>query len=104
MSRSEALDDIGMRLRRFMPGDSHSDLVWGTTVQWETLDPILVPVWVLAVRYRDDRPTLRVVINGQTGAVAGKVPLAWWKVTLAIVVAAALIAAIIALVHGGQPQ
>jgi hypothetical protein len=104
MSRGEALDEIGLRLRRFMPGDSHSDLVWGTTVQWETLDPILVPVWVLALRYRDDRPTLRVVINGQTGAVAGKVPLAWWKVTLAILLAAALIAAIIALVHGGQPQ
>jgi hypothetical protein len=44
------------------------------------------------------------VINGQTGAVAGKVPLAWWKVALAIVVAAAVIAAIIAIAHGGQPR
>jgi uncharacterized membrane protein YidH (DUF202 family) len=44
------------------------------------------------------------VINGQTGAVAGKVPLAWWKVALALVVAAAVIAAIVVLVHGGQPR
>ena len=101
MSRSEALDEIGLRLRRFMPGDSHCDLTWSTAVQWETLDAILVPVWVLAVRYRDDRPVMRVVINGQTGAVAGKVPLAWWKIALAALVAAAVIAAIVAIVHGG---
>jgi hypothetical protein len=100
-SRGEAIDDIGLRLRRFMPGDSHSDLAWRTTVQWESLDPILVPVWVLAVRYRDDRPSLRVVINGQTGAIAGKVPLAWWKVALAALVVAAVVAAIIVLAHGG---
>ena len=102
MSRGEALDDIGLRLRRFMPGDSHSDLAWRTAVQWETLDPVLVPVWVLAVRYRDDRPALRVVINGQTGAIAGKVPLAWWKIALAAVFLAGLVAAILAIVHGGQ--
>jgi len=60
---------------------------------------------VLAVRYRDDQAPLRVVINGQTGAIAGKVPLAWWKVSLAIAVAAVVIAAVIvALVsHGGPP-
>jgi hypothetical protein len=104
-SRGEAVDEVGVRLRRFMPGDSHSDLSWRTTVAWESLDPILVPVWVLAVRYRDDKSPLRVVINGQTGAVSGKVPLAWWKVSLAIVVAVLVIAAVIfAFWHGGQPQ
>jgi hypothetical protein len=108
MSRSEAVDEVGLRLRRFMPGDSHSDLSWRTTVSWESLDPILVPVWVLAVRYRDDRPPLRVVINGQTGAASGRVPLAWWKITLAVAVAAlgiaAVIFAIFALWHGGPPK
>ena len=105
-SRREAVDDIGMRLRRFMPGDSHSDLAWRTRVSWESLDPILVPVWVLAVRYRDDRPPLRVVINGQTGAIAGQVPLAWWKVTIAVIVAAVMVAALVLLVlaHQEPPQ
>ena len=105
LSRGEAIDDVGVRLRRFMPGDSHSDLTWRTTVTWESLDPILVPVWVLAVRYRDDRAPLRVAINGQTGAIAGKVPLSWWKVTLGIVIAVAVIAAVIFAIsrHGGQP-
>ena len=105
MSRGEAIDEIGQRLRRFMPGDSHSDLEWRTTVTWESLDPILVPVWVLAVRYRNDRAALRVVINGQTGAIAGKVPLAWWKVSLAIAAAVLVIAAVVlaSISHGAPP-
>ena len=103
-SRGAALDDIGVALRKFLPGDSHSDLAWRTTVQWESLEPILVPVWVLAVRYRGDRPPLRVVINGQTGAIAGRVPLTGWKVGLAIAVLALAVAAIVALVlRGGAP-
>jgi hypothetical protein len=53
------------------------------------------------VRYRDDKPALRVVINGQSGAIAGKVPLAWWKIGLALIVVAAVVAAIVALWQGG---
>ena len=99
-SRDEAIDEVGLRLRRFMPGDSHCDLAWRTRVAWESLAPVLVPIWVLAVRYRDDRKPLRVVINGQTGAIAGKVPLAWWKIALAAAVVAAVIAAIAILSRG----
>jgi len=89
-SRNEAVDHVGDQLRRFMPGDSYSDLAWRSSVSWESLDPVLVPVWVFAVRYRDDKPALRVVINGQTGAIAGKVPLAWWKIALAVTIAVAI--------------
>jgi len=103
-SRAEAVEQVGLRLRRFLPGDSHNELTWQTTVRWESLDPVLVPVWVLAVRYRDDRPALRVVINGQTGAVSGKVPLTWWKIALALGAAAAVILAVVlALSRGGSP-
>ena len=99
LSRDEAVEDVGTRLRRFMPGDSYSDLSWRTAVDWESLDPMLVPVWVLAVRYRAGKPALRVVINGQTGRVDGRAPLSWWKIALAIALAAAAIAAVISLVH-----
>jgi hypothetical protein len=99
-SREDALDELAVRLKRFMPGDSHSELAWRTRVEWETLDPILVPVWVLAVRYRPDKPVLRVVINGQTGAVHGPTPLAWWKVALGAIAALALIAALIYVFRG----
>jgi len=93
-SRDEAVEQVGAKLRQFMPGDSFSDLVWKTTVSWESMDPIMVPVWVLALRYREDQDPLRVVINGQTGKVTGRVPLATWKIVLASVLAAALVAVI----------
>lgn len=98
-SRSEAVEQVGDTLRRFLPGDGYSDLVWRTRVAWESLDPVLVPVWVLALRYREDKPPVRVVINGQTGKVAGKVPLAAWKIVLAAIALAALIAAIAYAIH-----
>ena len=104
VSRSEAVDAVGDQLRSFMPGDSHADLHWSTRVEWESLDPVLVPVWVFAVRYRGDRPPMRVVINGQTGAIAGSVPLSWWKVTLLALAAAAVVLAIVLLVlHFREP-
>ena len=101
-SRGEAVDEVGARLRRFMPGDSYSDLEWRTTVKWESLDPILVPVWVFAVRWHPEKPPLRVVINGQTGRAGGRVPLAAWKIALAIVVGVAAIGAVIYLFTRGQ--
>jgi hypothetical protein len=94
-SRGEAADQIGEQLRRFMPGDSYSDLAYRTAVGWESLDPILVPVWVFAVRYRQDKPPLRILINGQTGSIAGKVPLSVAKILAVIAVALAAIAAIV---------
>lgn len=97
LSRGEAVDDVGARLRGFMPGDSYSDLAWRTAVEWESLDPVLVPVWVFAVRYRDNRDPLRVVLNGQTLQVSGKVPLAAWKIVLAVLLGLAVIAAIVLL-------
>jgi hypothetical protein len=94
-SRHEAVDVIGGKLRKFMPGDSYRDLAWKTKVSWESMDPVLVPVWVLAVRYRPEKPPLRIVINGQTGKIHGKVPLSKWKILLTIFLALAAIAAVL---------
>lgn len=95
VSRSNAVDAVGDELRGFLPGDSHADLAWQTRVEWESLDPVLVPLWVFAVRYRPDRAPVRVVINGQTGKVTGTVPLSWWKLTLIALAAAAIVVAIV---------
>jgi hypothetical protein len=92
IARREASGGVQRRLARFMPGDGHSDLASRLTVEWESLEPILVPVWVLAVRYRADKPPLRVVINGQTGKAAGRAPLSPWRVIAAIVAAVVVIA------------
>ena len=64
----------------------------------ESLDPVLVPVWVLAVRYRPEAAPLRVVINGQTGEVHGKAPLSAVKITLFVLALLAAIAAIVLLI------
>jgi hypothetical protein len=89
---AEALEQIGSKLRRFMPGDGFSDLHWRAAIHWEAMDPVLVPVWVFAVRYRDDAPPLRVAINGQTGTIAGKVPLSWPRIIAALATLAAIVA------------
>jgi hypothetical protein len=102
-SRGEAVERIGLALRRFMPGDSFSDLTWKTAVSWESLDPILVPVWVFAVRYRKDKQPLRIIINGQTSKIAGRVPLSAWKITIAVLVLCAVIAGVILLWMGHRP-
>lgn len=95
LARKEAVGREGERLGAFMPGDKYRELVYKTTVEWETLDPVLVPVWVLAVRYRDDAPPLRVVVNGQTGEATGKAPLSWWKITLAVLLGLGVLGAIL---------
>jgi hypothetical protein len=93
-THAEALEQIAGKLRRFMPGDGYSDLHWRAAIHWEAIDPVLVPVWVFAVRYRQDEPPLRVVINGQTGRLSGRVPLSWPRVIAAAIIVAAVVAAI----------
>lgn len=48
----------------------------------ETWRYILLPVFIAAFRF--EKKVYQVMVNGQTGAVAGQKPVAWWKVWLAI--------------------
>ena len=43
---------------------------------------MLLPVYIAA--YKFDQKTYQVMVNGQSGLVAGQKPVAWWKVWLAI--------------------
>lgn len=43
---------------------------------------ILLPIYLSTYRFEDK--AFQVMVNGQTGAVAGQKPVAWWKVWLAI--------------------
>ena len=52
--------------------------------------PVLLPVWILAYRYRDD--VHRVLINGQTGKIAGSAPFSQGKLVAVVAIAAAVIA------------
>jgi hypothetical protein len=101
MAREEALGRVKRRLEAFMPGDTHSGLKHETRLEAESLEVCLVPVWVLAARYAPDKPPLRVVVNGQSGEVYGRVPLSWVKVALTVLAAVALGALVAWLVGGG---
>ena len=53
-----------------------------------------VPVWVCSYRFRDK--VYRFVVNARTGEVQGERPWSWIKITVAVLVAAAVIAALAA--------
>ncbi len=55
--------------------------------------PLLVPVWVMAYRYRDQ--VFRFLANGQTGKSAGQAPISYRKISAAVVIAAVVIALIL---------
>jgi hypothetical protein len=91
LARQEATARVGQLLRRFLPGDSVRDLRHSVELADESIDLTLVPLWVFAIRYDDEKPPIRVLVNGQTGRVYGRVPLSWAKVGLMVAGIAALI-------------
>ncbi len=94
LARSESTSAVGRLLHRFMPGDSHLDLRHATTLDDESLDLALLPVWVFAIRYNERKPPIRILVNGQTGKVGGKIPLSWARV---LKIAAAVLLGFLAL-------
>jgi DNA-directed RNA polymerase subunit RPC12/RpoP len=95
LAHQEAQASIGRRLHEHMPGDSHRGIEYETKLRNEDLELLLLPVWVLAVRYAPDRPLVRMVLNGQTGRIHGRPPRSWIMI---VGVALAVVAAIVVLV------
>lgn len=73
---------------REVPGDTHRNLQVAADYTGQTFKHILVPIWLLAYTY--GAQAYQVVVNGYTGAIAGRHPLSWIKIILAVL--AALIA------------
>ena len=83
-----------------VPGDTHRNLQVDSDYSAQTFKHILVPVWLLT--YNFGTSTFQVVVNGITGSIAGKHPLSWIKITLAVLAALIAIAVIWALASQGQ--
>ncbi|MCC6124749.1 MAG: zinc ribbon domain-containing protein [Pirellulales bacterium] len=62
-----------------------------------TGEPALLPVWIMAYRFRDR--VFRFLVNGQTGKATGEAPISYGKIAAAILIAA-LIVAIVLLLAG----
>jgi len=71
-----------------VPGDTHRNLDVETDYSGQTFKHILAPIWLLTYNYGPRN--FQVVINGYTGAIAGKYPKSWIKITLAILTVAIL--------------
>lgn len=101
LARGEANEDVGSRLGRFMPGDSHRNLRYQVQLEDEVADLVLLPLWVFTLRYHPDREPVRLLINGQTGKASGKVPLSAPKITLAVLLVLGLVALLVLVFSGG---
>jgi DNA-directed RNA polymerase subunit RPC12/RpoP len=82
LARAEGRRRVGELLRGFLPGDGVRGLRHHTELEDESTDLTLVPAWVFAIRYQEEKPPIRVLVNGQTGRVFGKVPFSWAKLGL----------------------
>ena len=90
LAHQEALDTVGKKLSDFMPGDSHASLTYQTTLHDEVIDLLLLPLWVFAVNYHPEKEPVRILVNGQTGLVGGKVPISVVKIILLVLAVAAI--------------
>ncbi|MFQ5653328.1 MAG: zinc ribbon domain-containing protein [Planctomycetota bacterium] len=89
-------------VRAFLPGDTHTDLeVESEYSRWSS-DLILLPVYLLSYRYRDQ--VYRFLLNGQTGRAAGERPRSPARialVVLAVLGALGGLVLLVALLSGG---
>jgi hypothetical protein len=83
-----------------VPGDTYRDLQVAANYSGQTYKHVLVPIWVLAYTYGSQ--SYQVVVNGYTGSMAGKYPLSWIKITLAILAALVVILIIVAIAQHGR--
>jgi len=87
LARAEALEFIERRIEAFLPGDSSSLRHFDSTLSSEDTDLLLLPIWVFAARYGPENKSLRILINGQTGEIQGKVPRSIAKVVVGALLA-----------------
>jgi DNA-directed RNA polymerase subunit RPC12/RpoP len=77
---------LSMEVRQRIGGDTQQVHSQQTNYSEVTYKHILLPVWLLAYRYRDK--TYQVMMNAATGEVSGERPYSWVKITFALIIAA----------------
>jgi hypothetical protein len=75
---------------RQIPGNTYQNLSFYPRYSSQTFKHILAPVWIVTYTY--GQKTFQVLVNGNTGTIAGNYPKSWIKIALAVigVLAAAL--------------
>jgi DNA-directed RNA polymerase subunit RPC12/RpoP len=91
LAHDEGMSGVGGQLGSFMPGDSYDNLRFDTALREEVLDLVLLPVWVFALRYDEEKPPIRVLVNGQSGRIHGRIPRSGWKIAIVVLAVLALV-------------
>ncbi|MHC4399673.1 MAG: TFIIB-type zinc ribbon-containing protein [Planctomycetota bacterium] len=81
----------------YVPGRARNVHV-NVRIESMSSEPVLLPVWVMAYRYRDK--LYRFLINGQTGRAAGKAPVSLAKILIAVGVAILAVLLLMLLLSG----
>ncbi len=97
-ARDQMDSEIESMCAREVPGDTHRNLQVSADYSAQTFKHVLVPVWLVTYNY--GAKGFQVVVNGYTGAIAGKYPLSWIKITIAVLIALILIAFAVLYVGG----
>jgi hypothetical protein len=74
---------------QYVPGRSRH-LKVNVRLEGLSSEPVLLPVWIMAYRYRDR--VFRFLLNGQTGAATGQAPTSYAKIAVAVGIAVAIAA------------
>lgn len=85
-------DAIRAEVTKRIPGDTHRGLRIQTQRSNITFKHLLLPIWIAAYTYNSK--VYRFLVNGQTGKISGKKPVAVWKVIVLILVIIGAIAGI----------
>ncbi len=97
----EAREEMDAALQRLcaaeVPGDTQRGLEVSADYSGQTFKHILTPIWLLTYDYGTRH--YQVVINGYTGAIAGKYPKSWVKITCAVLAALAAAGLLVLFTH-----
>ena len=69
---------------RYVPGRARNVHV-NVRIESMSSEPVLLPVWIMAYRYRDQ--LYRFLVNGQTGRATGQAPVSWSKIFVVAAIA-----------------
>lgn len=78
---------------RQVPGDTYRNLRVSANWSGQTFKHILTPVWLLTYDYHGK--SFQVVVNGYTGAIAGRYPKSWVKIFFAVLLVLAFVGLVI---------
>ena len=100
IAHQEILTNEGIYIKRFLPGDTNTNLTYQTEVNVKSVSSALLPIWIATYHYKGE--VIRLLVNGQTGKVNGTVPTDWIKIAILVGVVLALIGIFAIIVGGSQ--